>query len=342
MGKKLIFNDIKKFIEIDSKSNCILLSDEYINTKELLKIKCACGEIFRTNWDNFKHSNKRSCSYCSNNRVRNKICPSCNLQFKPIKKKQICCSKSCGNKLRNPNIFIKCNICNSKNHYCSNECRSIGVGLNNIGKNNPNYRGKSYLGNCDYCNKEYIVNEYGNRINKYNYCSQLCKGEHQKETLLKDLNPRYLSVECRCDFCEKKLLKTPSYLEGRKNIFCSKECYADWQSINKTGKNNHNFNTLKTDEERELGRHFEGYLYWRREVYKRDNYVCQCCGYSKGGNLNAHHLDGYNWAKDKRTDINNGITLCNICHKKFHDEYGYNNSKKEQFNKWLKENTLIP
>ena len=36
-----------------------------------------------------------------------------------------------------------------------------------------------------------------------------------------------------------------------------------------------------------------------------------------------------------RTDINNGITLCNICHKKFHDIYGYTNNNKTQFEEFM-------
>ena len=47
--------------------------------------------------------------------------------------------------------------------------------------------------------------------------------------------------------------------------------------------------------------------------------------------LNAHHLDGWNWCKDKRFKTSNGITLCEDCHVEFHKEYGYGNNTKEQF-----------
>lgn len=74
---------------------------------------------------------------------------------------------------------------------------------------------------------------------------------------------------------------------------------------------------------------------WREEVYKRDNYTCQCCGDNKGGNLNAHHLDGYNWCNMKRFLIENGVTLCEDCHKNFHITYKYGNNTKEQFQEWI-------
>lgn len=104
----------------------------------------------------------------------------------------------------------------------------------------------------------------------------------------------------------------------------------------KKGENHHNWNPNITQEERENGRYIEGYDDFIKGVYKRDNYTCQVCGQEGNGhNLNAHHLDGYNWCKEKRTDINNGITLCDKCHKEFHKLYGKGNNTKEQFEEYL-------
>ena len=77
------------------------------------------------------------------------------------------------------------------------------------------------------------------------------------------------------------------------------------------------------------------YLHWRKLVFKRDNYTCQCCGDSTGGNLNAHHIENFATNPDIRLDVNNGITLCNNCHNpivkgSFHNTYGtYNNTRKQ-------------
>lgn len=71
---------------------------------------------------------------------------------------------------------------------------------------------------------------------------------------------------------------------------------------------------------------------WKAKVLERDGYVCAIC--SSKELLNTHHIDGYNWCVDKRSDINNGITLCKECHTDFHKEYGFGNNTSQQFKKW--------
>lgn len=96
------------------------------------------------------------------------------------------------------------------------------------------------------------------------------------------------------------------------------------------GENNPNYNPNLTREEREQGRHIEGYDEWVYKVKERANFTCDCCN-RKGGKLHSHHLDGYNWCKERRTDITNGVCLCEKCHKEFHHIYGYKNNAKEQY-----------
>lgn len=105
--------------------------------------------------------------------------------------------------------------------------------------------------------------------------------------------------------------------------------------IKRFGEENPNYNPNKTDEERESQRHIKGYEEWRDSVYTRDNFTCKCCGDNKGGNLNAHHLNSYSWYKEGRTDVENGITLCDSCHKEFHSIYSYFNNTKQQFEQFL-------
>lgn len=63
------------------------------------------------------------------------------------------------------------------------------------------------------------------------------------------------------------------------------------------------------------------YNKWRKEVYERDNYSCQDCG-KRGGILNAHHLKSFKKYKRLRYKIDNGITLCEKCHKDRHRKRG--------------------
>ena len=58
------------------------------------------------------------------------------------------------------------------------------------------------------------------------------------------------------------------------------------------------------------------YKDWRLKVYKRDRHKCQMpgCGYKKS--LQAHHIKKWSNASILRFDVDNGITLCYMCHKK--------------------------
>ena len=57
------------------------------------------------------------------------------------------------------------------------------------------------------------------------------------------------------------------------------------------------------------------YATWRRYVFARDDYSCQICGL-RGGRLNADHIIPYALRPDLALDIDNGRTLCVICHRK--------------------------
>ena len=56
---------------------------------------------------------------------------------------------------------------------------------------------------------------------------------------------------------------------------------------------------------------------WRKEVFERDKYICQNCK-KIGGILHAHHIKSFSEYKELRFDINNGITLCKVCHNNEH------------------------
>jgi hypothetical protein len=60
------------------------------------------------------------------------------------------------------------------------------------------------------------------------------------------------------------------------------------------------------------------YRLWRIAVFDRDNYICQGCGYDRGGTLEAHHIMPRSKFPHLMFAINNGVTLCNDCHKKIH------------------------
>lgn len=149
---------------------------------------------------------------------------------------------------------------------------------------------------------------------------------------LTDNSNEYIEVEC--DECKKKYkMRYSKYnknnIDGK--IYC-KKCA---NKVLNGGENNYAWNKSKTQEERENGRKIEGYADFIKKVLVRDNYVCKCCGDENNTNLEVHHLEGYDWCKEKRTDETNGITLCESCHKNFHLIYGYGDNTKQQFEEWI-------
>lgn len=132
---------------------------------------------------------------------------------------------------------------------------------------------------------------------------------------------------CGCEY----EVQPDSFLSGVK---CH-ECFL----INNVGINHPRYKATLTTEEREKSRSF---LYgnnsttWRKKVFERDNYTCQCCGKRGGTELNAHHIDGFNWCKDKRFDVNNGTTLCKSCHTEFHKLYKCGDNTEVQYNDFIK------
>ena len=59
------------------------------------------------------------------------------------------------------------------------------------------------------------------------------------------------------------------------------------------------------------------YRQWRACVIARDK-VCQLCGSKE--NLIAHHIKEFALYPLERLNINNGVTLCESCHKSLHKE----------------------
>ena len=97
-------------------------------------------------------------------------------------------------------------------------------------------------------------------------------------------------------------------------------------------KENHpNWNPNLTDEERELKRATYENEQWRKSVFERDKFACQHCFDDTGGNLEAHHLYSWHAHESLRYEVNNGVTLCEQCHKDFHFSYGYKHNTQEQF-----------
>lgn len=139
-------------------------------------------------------------------------------------------------------------------------------------------------------------------------------------------------VTVECDLCKKQYqVKYYQYTDKPHNGLCY--CNRCSKTVFCGGENNYCWNPNKTDEERENGRAYRKYIDFIKKVLARDEYTCYCCG-QKHGQIEVHHLNGYNWFVEGRTDESNAITLCHSCHCNFHSVYGCGNNTKDQFEKW--------
>jgi len=125
-----------------------------------------------------------------------------------------------------------------------------------------------------------------------------------------------VKVLCKCDMCGKEKLIVFNTIKEK--YICQKcnnnlPSFRENQIQKVSGINNIKWNWNLTDKERKIRHCIPGIKKFRREVLKRDNHTCQCCG-SKDY-LQAHHINNFSDFKEQRTDVDNGITLCFDCHK---------------------------
>ena len=266
-----------------------------------------------------------------------KICEYCHNEFKTRDKRQKYCNRKCyqNNKISKQNIKIKVSCLNCgrefekypsqilKRNFCSKQC---SLGYNSV------------TCKCDNCGKNIKIANNQYILSKHHYCSNECRYIGFSKYYSGENNTNYSSDNysiLNCMYCNKEYKVLSCTVGRRKNNFCSKDCKNKWQSENIRGINHPNYNPNKTEQERLIRRSYTDYWDWRKAVYERDNYTCQCCGDNKGHNLVAHHCFNYAEYEDLRTDINNGITLCDNCHKEFHKQYGNKQNTKQQLIEYI-------
>lgn len=110
-----------------------------------------------------------------------------------------------------------------------------------------------------------------------------------------------------------------------------------------TGENSVRWKPDKDSESRERDRSCLEYRFWRNKVFQRDHYRCRCCGGRGDGKhgLEAHHIANYSSNPEIRFSLENGITLCYYCHKRFHSTYGKKNNNLSQLISFLNQGKKV-
>jgi hypothetical protein len=81
----------------------------------------------------------------------------------------------------------------------------------------------------------------------------------------------------------------------------------------------------------------KGYKKWKVDVFNRFNNVCCVCLSDK--KIVCHHLYSYKYYPELRTELNNGVCICNKCHELFNRHYSNVNTLDQflEFRKLMKD-----
>ena len=154
--------------------------------------------------------------------------------------------------------------------------------------------------NCGHCGVNFRIEP--NQVGRKKFCSKSCfyKGRELKNLFEKghpDLVPQESRGHSKETIEKLKIINRNNAKRGEVNPL--------WKG-NRT--------------ERKVAMLRYEYKDWRKAVFERDDYTCQCCGV-KGGYLEADHIKPWCAFPTLRYSLNNGRTLCKNCHIK-QDTYG--------------------
>lgn len=294
--KKLTQLEVEKYFE----DNSCRLIDEYKDANTKMNYICQCGNSSLISFDNFKRGKR--CKTCAIRKSREKLKHSYEYIYNYFKEN--------GCELLSPNYINN----KQKLEYkcvCGN-ITTIAYADFQSGKRCWECKSRRRA-DIDRLSFDFVKSEFEN-----GGCVLLSEeylNAHQK-----------LDYICECG--DKAKITYDKFKAGQR---CSKCGLSKMGRF--TGENHWNYNPNKTDEERIIDRTYPEYIEWRKNVFERDNYTCQVCGLN--GHMHAHHLNGYHWAIDQRTSVENAITLCDVCHDDFHLVYGSYGNTREQFEDYM-------
>jgi len=157
---------------------------------------------------------------------------------------------------------------------------------------------------CKECGAEFRVDPYEIKRGRGKFCSKKCSDEARKK-----------KIKRICKWCGKEFEVKPSKIKRGKGKFCSQKCYVGWQSENRSGENNPNW---------QGGLSFEPYctkFNFAFKEYIRDKFgrVCFLCNKAEaevGEKLSVHHVN-YNKGCGCDTDETcQFVPLCRSCNAK--------------------------
>jgi hypothetical protein len=158
------------------------------------------------------------------------------------------------------------------------------------------------------------------------------KGIPRTEEVKRKLSEAHKGMKTSEETKRKMSENSSHYWKGKKRLPFSKE-WRENLGKSQRGEKHWNWQGGITPEIRRIRQNMY-YEIWRKSIFEKDNFICQKCEIS-GGQLNAHHINNFIQFPELRFSIDNGITLCEICHRNFHKIYGKRNNTKGQLEEFL-------
>lgn len=115
-------------------------------------------------------------------------------------------------------------------------------------------------------------------------------------------------------------LNDPAFLERYREGIRNRSDIPSWRDAphHQRGEAHPQWRGNKT--ERERAWRTGEYQGWRAAVFERDGYRCRCCGHRR--HIEAHHVKSWARHPDLRYVVENGLTLCEVCHDWLHSGPG--------------------
>lgn len=216
----------------------------------------------------------------------NATCIVCSSAFFRKNSRVLCCSQKCGYLLRSMGYAIR----KRRNTISCLQC-----GIEFVKK----HRDQIYCGHRCHA----LQSQLG-RFSEENYVYLV------KYYADGGINPRYSTdgKGLTCKQCGRHFDAHPHKIRCGKALFCSQACYDEARH-----------NPHRSENEKLRGS--PEYRIWRTAVFVRDDYTCQAC-LRRGGRLHAHHVLLFSEYPELRLDLENGLTLCILCHDKIHHRKG--------------------
>lgn len=299
--------EYKEIIEDFKINNCRLISGKYTNSKEPLEYIASCGHNEKMSYHRFMSRVKQGITLCH----------------------------KCGNIIKGTKS--KYEITRLQNIFKERGCRLLSDKYKNIESQ------VDFIASCGHKSK--ITLAYFIKNTKVNLCKKCSKSKEvaariypydnvveifskngaELLTQINDYHGVKTNVKYKCSCGRIKTTQVSHWLEGATH--CN-ECKKP------KGDKHHMWNPLKTNKMRLAKRQYAEYGIWRRNVFKRDKYTCQCCGV-RNTYIQAHHILNYSEHYNLQHDITNGITLCRKCHNEFHKIYTRQQNNKHQIEEFI-------